>query len=387
VASIGASAKGRGFADNYLQMLLKPSDKTLGTKYPDDCIVPTAMVHLATRTTYAVPPSESTFVSLLYGKVLKINDPPPVGYTMPSLAYTSGSIFYPAPNTMATSFTTFPTDYGAPQATWTSLSAVDRTLAAGIFMEVTALPVSTFMPSGTIYCLQIQDDEIPTFDPAVLLGPVTEAQCIQAVTASKGFSITVNELSKMSGVTLPLLPQGPQSFVFSDTNAKATRGAATRLEYVGGATSLVPPPGAPGGYTVYAGSAVASIPNLIVLGFGLQEGMELRFEYAHHIEYVPRLEAAGLIEPSPCLPSTTTRETISRAVSSVQTAVFGSSSAGSVAPVLGGTSNVARVAGLAVKGALSLIPGGGILGKLASGAISSWGGAPQWLKTAGSLLG
>lgn len=382
LSSIKGKASERGTAEAYMEMVLKPTDRTKSVRYPDDCIVPTALTHLMARTTYVVPVGETTVITLLYGKVLSVESPPAPGFTRPQISYASGTFVPPAPNIPTTSFDPSAKDYGGPQDIWESLSAVDRTLAAGIQVEVIALPATTFMPSGTIYCLQIQDLEVQQFDPATTLGPVTEDLCIQAVTANKGFSITVNELQKMGGVVLPLLPQGPQSYVFSDTNSPPTRGSASSFEFVGGSSILTPPPQS---YVVWSGGAVATMPNLVILGFGLQPGLELRFEYAHNIEYIPRIGAAGLLDVKACMPSTALRETISKSVAAVQANVQGSTSAGSVAPVLGGGSNVARVAAMAVKGALSVIPGGGLLGSLAKGAADVFG-APAWLKSAISIL-
>jgi len=94
----------------------------------------------------------------------------------------------------------------------------------GIRTRLVGLPTSTFLPSGTLYFLRIQEAELSATLAAL---DVSETAAIQAVTAGKGFSMTVNELSKLDGVILPFLPQGPMSFVFSDNNSVAAAAAGS----------------------------------------------------------------------------------------------------------------------------------------------------------------
>lgn len=344
-ASYASVASGRAAAltgkiSPYLSMVMDPLAKDKGCRYPDETIVPTGMVHLAYSTTYTVPPTASTLATGLRWKCCQ--DAPGGPDTNP--------IFPPGPVGLGPAFV----DYGTPQSTWAPLSSVDRTLAAGLRIRVIGLPQSTFLPSGTLYFLQMQSVEAY---------PSTEAAAIQAVTAGKGFAVTVNELSKTEGVILPYLPQGPMSFVFSDTNADAPASAGSPF---GGPPSTV----------------VSANGYLFVVGFGLQEGQSLRIDYAHHIEYIPRATAAGLIATKVEPPSTEARDSISRGAQLIQTSLAGATSLSKIKVLTdGGSSIVNSLAKMAV----GMVPGGSALAR-GSSMVASALGAPSWLTSALSAL-
>jgi len=69
--------------------------------------------------------------------------------------------------------------------------------------------------------------------------------------------MTVNELSKLDGVILPFLPQGPMSFVFSDKDSL---------------------PAAAAGTSVSGSTVVSANPVLLIVGYGLEAGLKLRFD-------------------------------------------------------------------------------------------------------------
>jgi len=334
----------------YLAMVMDPMAKDKASRYPDETIIPTGMVHLASQNTYTVPTGSSTVMTALRWKCDLDNDA--------SAANTS-------PIIVAQPITTGPvlslTDYGNPQKTWAALSSIDRTLACGIRVRVVALPPATYLPSGTLYFIQMQSMEpLATF--------ALESACIQAVTAGKGFSVTVNELSKTDGITLPYLPQGPMSFVFSDTNAEAP-------VLAGGGNAL------PGGSL--PSTVVSANGSIGVFGYGLQEAMSLRFDYAHHIEYIPLAGAAGLVQTKVEPPSSQARDAISRGAQVIQQSLAGATNASSVAGLVtgGGTAVLQSVA----RAAVGLIPGASQVIGVAKTAAASLG-APAWLKSALGFL-
>jgi hypothetical protein len=289
-----ASRSGR-VASPYLGMVINPFDSK-STRYPDETIVPTALVRLTASETFTVdsPAASSGFWSFLNWKVLDLAGTDPVTsatYTKP-VAF-GGTVVY--------------TDYGAPQSAWRPLDAVDRTLACAVRVRLMGLPTSTFVPSGTLYFLQYQPGEFLSLD--------TEVECIQAVTARKGFSLTLAELARLGAVHIPFLPQGPMSYVFSTANTEASGGLP--------GTSAVGP--------------VAPNGGLMVVGFGIQENAVLRYDYAHHVEYIPKVASAGLVETKVELPSVVERESIAKGSQSVLNAIAGGTSASDI-KVLRGSS-------------------------------------------------
>lgn len=190
-----AAARGKDVVErnvtDYSRMLLDPFSVSKGHRYPDETIVPTALVNLRRSDTYTVG-AGGTVGTALHWKLRTATGGVYVGTVAP-----------PGTSFSAGEAAGVVSDYGTAQSSWSALTTVDRTLACGVRVRLVGLPTSTFLPSGTLYFLQIQSLEYTgaTFD--------TEAECIQAVTARRGFSITANELSKMDGAIAPYLPQGP----------------------------------------------------------------------------------------------------------------------------------------------------------------------------------
>lgn len=287
-------------ASDYLQMLVDPFSPK-GHRYPDETIVPTALIRFSASTTYTVDAAAaaSGFNATLCWK-LRTAFNGPGGF--------DSTFTYPTTNGNIPTYR----DYGAPQASWAAISTIDRTLACGIRVRHIGLPVSTFVPSGTLYFLQTQVGESTG-------AYSTESACIQAVTAMKGFSLTCAELSRLGGaVHIPYLPQGPMSYVFSaPTNAAS---------------------GFPDNVNTIADQSVAANGNLFVIGFGLQAGVILRIDYAHHAEYIPGLAAAGLVETKVEMPSVDTREKIAHGTSTVLRTIGGGTSAASLSLFPSGSS-------------------------------------------------
>lgn len=342
---VEASAREVG---QYANMLLDPFSRESACRYPDETIVPTAMTHLTSSATYSVG-SSGTVLTLSRWKVTSL-----ATTTVPTI-YTPGALST-TPGVGPTS-----SDYGGPQDSWLALNAIDRTLAFGIRVRVVGLPTSTFLPSGTLYCLQIQEAEVNSIITALI--SVGESAAIQAITAGKGFSMTVNELSKLDGATVPFLPQGPMSFVFSDKNSVPAAGAGS-----GFAPSTV----------------VSANPVILVVGYGMSEGQQLRFDYAHHVEYIPTIQAAGLVATHVQPPSSSAREGIARASAMVQDKLAGATRGSEVASVVSNGSLGSFATSLG-RAAIGLIPGASALVGAASG-LSSVLGAPSWLTSALSAL-
>lgn len=278
----GRSGGIRGASDQvsrYLKMLVDPYQKQNGVRYPDETLTPTAMVHLTTSQTYTVPAGATIVTSALQGKVLDVATNP-----------TAAPIVQPSANTLPSALPLL--DYGLPQTTWRGVDAEDRTLAAGIRMRVLGNPPSTFLTTGTAYCLQLMDDEARALIYNVS-GVATEAACIQAVQSGKGFQMTLDEVYRRGGVSCPLLPCGPNSFAFSDSNAAAS------------ATDFAHPP---------TSGIISKLPTAAIFIFGTVAGTVLRFDYAHHIEYIPTPAGAGLLQVGRVASSAKARETITNRV-------------------------------------------------------------------------
>lgn len=343
VASGRASAL-QGAVSPYLAMVLDPQSKDKAARYPDETIVPTGLVHLASQSTYTVPTGTTTLITMLRWKC-DIDDPSTGANTAPI-------------NLPSSAFSGTWNDYGSSQASWADISSIDRTLACGIRVRVVGLPTATYLPSGTLYFLQLQQNE------NALSYSTSEQNAIQAVMAGKGFSCTVNELSKTDGVTLPFLPQGPMSFVFSDTNSEPAA--------IAGSGISAPP------------TVVSANGYVAVVAFGLQEGTVFRFDYAHHIEYIPSVKAAGLVATKVEPPSSAARDAISRGAQAIQKSLAGSSNIGSIAGLVtgGGVSALSAI----TKAAVGMIPGASTAVSMAKMAADGLG-APAWVKSALGFLG
>lgn len=339
-------------------MLAHPFDRQRATRYPDETLVPTSMVHLASSYTYTAP-SDKPFATILRQKALMAvpMNPPSGGYNIGTIGLPSQ--FVPGSGQQVPDlWSAGLIDYGQAQKQWTPLSVTDRTLACAIRARITGLPTSTFMPSGTLYFLQLQSRDLGSVyadSTMSTLGVQTtgddimangESACIRAVEAGKGFSVTVAELGKESSLHIPFVPQGPMSFVFSDTNAAGAQVPGGWAPYLNqqGAADQAPM------------STVVSAPTtLVILGFGLQAGMQIRFDYAHHIEYIPSSGAAGLVETVTELPSHASREGISHGSHVLATSIQGQTTGSRIKAAL---ENFAVTQGPALaRGAFNLLKG------------------------------
>lgn len=372
-----AAVRGRDFAtrdvSKYASMMLNPFQKENACRYPDETIVATGMVHLSRSLTTPVTPAQpgdmtANIYTALSVKAISNLVSFPAGAEIP-FTISEPQMVHPG---SSPSLTFSAATYGAQQTAWqatgtpgayTALNAIDRTLACGIRVSLTGLPTSTFMPSGTLYFLQLQEYEFA----ATVQSLSNEASAVAAVTAGKGFSCTVNELSQIGSIAIPYLPQGPMSFNFTDNHSYTAFGSGQNLGSVANMPS----------------SSVSALPRLVVMGYGLQVGVELRFEYSHHIEYVPVPSAAGLILTAIEPPSVDARQGIARAAQIVQSTITGRTTAKEVAPVVSAGARLGEVAGSIGKMALGAIPGGSLIAKGAS-ALGGALGAPKWLQ---SMLG
>lgn len=290
-------------SSKYMDMLIDPFVPT-GCRYPDESIVPTGMVHLGTSETYTVDATAAAagFFTILNWKARTASNTPgsysatlmsPIAIGTLNAAIASGTYYK---------------DYGTVQSNWRALAAVDRTLSCGLRVRHVGLPVSTYIPSGTLYFIQYQSGE----DANAF---ASEAVCIQAVNARKGFCITTAELVSNGGhLHIPYLPQGPMSYVYSnDTDGSA---------------------GIPDAITT---GAVAPNGGLIIIGFGVQAGVILRFDYSHHIEYIPKVAASGLIQTKVELPSVDLRQEIAERSFHVVDAIGGSTAMSELHVLRGGS--------------------------------------------------
>lgn len=322
-------------------MLLAPHQRECSVRYPDDTIVPTAMVHLTTSSTYTVDASTDFVTGLRWKVIPTLLDPEPGVDPTVSLP-----VYYPRPLTGTGPYSLAKkASYGGPQDAWMSVNSIDRTLALGIRLRLVGLPTSTFLPSGTLYFIQYQNRDVDQFVPS------SEEYFMQAVTAGRGFSMTVAEMARTNGVNIPYLPQGPMSFVFSEAgNASAAQQGQTALPQFW--------------------STVAANGGLLIAGFGCAAGQTFRFDYSHHIEYVPRPESAGLIATSVQPPSGGVRDALASTTQRVQSRLAGATSLEGIKPlVTGGTGNAVGTVlgqlagsrfgegGMAVGGAIGSIAG------------------------------
>jgi hypothetical protein len=269
-------------------MVVNPFD-AYSHRYPDETIIPTGLVKFNKAITYTVNSDGATngFATILNWKV---RDATGGAYT----------IFGPWPFAGSASAS----DYGTPQSSWRALDTIDRTLAAAVRVRLLGLPDSSYLPTGTLYFLQYQPGEVlGSFD--------SESECVAAVTAKRGFSLTTAEIARLGAVHIPFLPQGPMSFLFSASNAADADSASTLAD-----TSVVSPNG-----------------GLVVVAFGVKSDTSFRFDFTHHVEYVPGVGSAGLIETRVEMPSVVEREKISNGSQQVISAIAGGTSATDLVPI------------------------------------------------------
>jgi len=356
----------------YMGMVIDPFSADTAVRYPDDTIVATALAHLNSALNFTVT-SDATFVTMLKWK----HDYLPADGL---ITYASNPITPPQALSLidtGVSFMGNNVSYGAPALRLTQTSAVDRTLALGVRVRLNSMPPSTFMPSGTVYFLQMQLSELLSFMKQVQSGGTnSESLAVQAVSANKGFSVSVNDISKTGGVSIPYLPQGPMSYLFSDTN--------TDPAAVAGLNGKVNP------LNNYVPSTVVSANGaLVVLGFGLQTGSSFRFDYAHHVEYIPNYVSAGTVTTAVELPSSSARDAIAAGAQAVSISMNGSTSLSEAGPCVTGISSAGPSLGKSIaKSVLGLFPGGSaISGAMSAGAsLNKSLGGPAWLSSALGIL-
>jgi len=352
-------------------MVMNPLAKEFICRYPDESLLPTALTHFTLSSTITLDAPASghaeSFRTFSAEKLLTL--------AAPSVSGSTGGCLYLADDTQA--------DYGTPHIAWAGgttqaggFSSIDRTLASCIRVRVVGLPTSTFLPSGSVYFLQLTNLE---FDSTTqrLVTPGGESVAMQAVAAGKGFCVTTNEISKSDGgITHFSLPFGPNSYVYSDTNMlkPALSGRGGNTETVFGGTG--------------GSSALSSNGFIMVIGYGLQPGTVLRFDYAHVVEYVPTTSAAGVISTQLELPSMERRQDISLAIQKVNEVRAGSTSLQEVQAVSQAQPSgiVPAVSGIA-KQVLNLATGGvGSTFAKAGGMINKAIKGPAWLSTALDFL-
>lgn len=315
-----------------MRMLADPWSITSKVGYPDDTLLKTASTVLNYTNTLSIPASydpagagtNCSFKTLLRTRPLGGVDTFPLdwrsrqGVRCAPAAQVSGEV--------VTQYGSAVFDY-SNWLTFYDVGSVSRTLAAAIKVRVVGLPASTFMAPGRLYFLQasdfecMQDNNAPSgpspslntqlFDlPATVAAAsrptILEANAIAAVRAGKGFSLTLQEiLDSKSGATVPFLPVGPGSFVYTPN---------------------------PGDVTVFASSYtpladrydLAQNQNLIVLGFGILQSTVLQFDYAAVVEYVPEASAAGIIATNITPPDSAERESILTRIANFGKELFGS---------------------------------------------------------------
>lgn len=345
----------KGLTD-YMAMIMDPFRSTEhATRYPDETIVPTGLTSLQESRTFTSTSQVANWVTALKWKVNT------------DAGETPGFSENPITPMTVSDGTTLPLTNGVPysqQSQWQNLSSIDRTLAMGIKVTSVGLPSATFMATGSVYFIQYQNNELASLLPG--LGTANgEAIARSAVAAKKGFMCSMNEISKSSGVAVTYLPQGPMSFVFSDTGSVAATNAGVKVQ--GGASSTV----------------VSANGGVLVAFFGLSAGTILRIDYGHIVEYVPTTAAAGLIQTEICPPSSSLRDSISAGAAQIQTHVTGATSLGAIANVVAGGALTAATS--VARSVLSGIPGGAALAQGAT-AIARSMNAPQWLSGALAAL-
>lgn len=359
---------------SYMGMVLNPHQSTDATdlcRYPDETIIPTSLVSLQDSLTWTQstgPTAGSvagSFVTALRWKC-----------SGDDATYTINGSPILTPTNLISNINTFANTWQnyVQQSQWLGLSAIDRTLATGIRVRFMSLGLNTFMPAGTLYFIQYQNNEL-TGLLSQLSAAGGEATARALVAARRGFAVTCNEISKTSGVTIPYLPQGPMSFVFSDSGKE---------------TAAVAGEGSFSGLSIPPSSILSANGGVLVVGFGLNDGCSMRLDYGHIIEYVPTVLGAGLVQTGVQQPSSTFRDAISTAAGLVQKELAGSTSLDR----LGFSGGLSHLGEFAAKAALglgsaafrSVVPGGGMMldvGRRVIGASN----APPWLQSAASMLG
>jgi len=357
---------------DYTRMLLDPFDQSHGVRYPDEAILPTAMTHFYTSTTYVVRGVSTVYTGLDW----KIQTPR-------LMTGSTSNASLPGQFPVETGGPIVPVDYGAQVLTYagitpgspaiagslTALAVSDRTLAYGVRVRVTGLPSGASVATtanGRFYFLQIQAIETARFNSTT-----PESYAIAAVQAGKGFTCTAQEVYlSPTGVSHVGLPQGPMSFLFSDTNSLPASTA--------GFTN-VNPAALDSAMTATSSGILSGCPELVILYYGGALGTTIQFDYAHHVEYIPGLAASGLVDIRNQPPSAAARESIARVAQAVDQRISGATSLAEMGWLARGLVGVAKTALLTPEARMIL----NLTSKLGSQLISSSGaqGVPPWLTT------
>lgn len=299
-------------------MVVNPFEASHTCRYPDETIIPTAVAAFNSAISYTVPAAGNVIAALN------------VGLSNYSTTASQQPIFSPVSFTAGT-YTAAYTNYGTAQTTFANLACSDRTVAAGLRVKVLGLPASTFVASGTFYF--IQADGGPSDPDTLYINATTgETNCINGVLAGKGFSVAAQELLG-EGLHIPYFARGANSFIFKDVNLPDSNA----LQGTIGATN-----------PLTAGILQAD-PRLIIVGYGLQTGAILRFEYTTHVEYVPLPGSAGLTNNVVEHPDIVKRQTIHSAIANASSLVLKRTTKREILPVvtihdpMGGSSIVKRL--------------------------------------------
>lgn len=298
-----------GTIQSYMRMLASPFHREFACRYPDETIVPTSLAHFLGTQTYTVSSTANVYTNL------SVNLSAGTGSILNPTGFTAGALVAPVTTT-----------YGSPQTTFGNFCGSNRTLACGLRVRVVGLPTSTFLPAGTLYFLQIEPLTSEGNSAAYVNAVSGEQQAINAVLAGKGFSVTVQELVNTDGVHIPFLPRGPGSFTFGDYNSADTSTGQLTAE-----------------------------PILLCVGYGLQAGEVLKFDYTHHEEYVPIPGAAGLTSPEVSAPDVMARDAIHQGAAKLNQVIAGATTLHQLNPLLALSSSLPGTSSMATARAPSYL--------------------------------
>lgn len=314
--TIAERTSGLRAAGSYVNMVFDPFNHD-GERYPDETLAPTGIVKMLKSITYTVPSGASTVQTWLQSKVVG-DGTTPNGCILNPIAFqgdVSGQLI----------------DYGSKQWAWLKLDAQDRTVAAALRVRRLGLPTGQYMPSGKMYCLQLAPTELRNFTT----GSYTETDLQDMITAKKGYCVSLGEVPD-SGMQVPLLPVGPNSFTFSDANNYLAADAGTGIG--GNVTSEI----------------ISAGPTLAIVMTGLTPGQVFEFGYCSIVEYLPTVQASGIVSVRTQPPSSTARDSIASALSRIGEALFGKTSIvdlpGNFGPMSAFTRTAVKMAGDFVAG-------------------------------------
>lgn len=334
----------------YANMLLNPFHREMAERYPDETTVPTGVTHFIASDTNVSQGKDGT-IKIVRQQLQKKS------IWSDQLDFNVGTALTP------NSLTGF--DYGGQYTAYQNLAGVARTLSCGLKVQITGLPVSTFMASGRWYFLQLQEREMAFSavnspdDTIASIAFIGEAAAIACVNAGKGFTITSQELlASPGGIHIPFLPSGPQAMLMSDVNPN--QGAGADPSWAGNNA-----PWAIGGPTPASVPVVGSYSSgmcLVAVSFGVQLDTVVTYTIAHHTEYVPISGAAGIVDLRCADSDMVVREGITKVTQRVSGALHGSTN----------VKQVSNILGEGISGRLNSSP----MGRIADTASS----AMQWIK-------